>query len=578
MDIRSDESVHTSIRQTAVHMGLSVIVFFVLLVFICSIVGVNNSYPQYDMKDYNNITYQITRSDGTEDTYHRPYFPPMHKGDRLMITIPALAARGFDHAAVILRVYHCRVRVMSGSEVIYRQTSPSDGCLIGQRTYMVALPSGYQQSDITISAITEEGGSVNNINDLRIVPIAMSVYSLQASKTPVVLMLLALLVVDLFMFCLSIVISIKNRHLSTLLFSALFSGCTVCWYMGYDNLYMTFMDNGDFAATIEYIALTLVSAPLQAYMALELKKKPLRIISTVMAVFAFAAFGIITVLNFTDNGISYVDFSKYVRIYIAICLVFDICSAFTDWRSKNSSRGILQGGLGLTMIIAFVELVRFYLCDIYGDRYTFLHFSLIPYALVVLMLTILLYYGVRVANESVMTIEKESLERLAYVDQLTGAPNRSSCYREIDRMKDQNRKDFVFVFIDINFLKLTNDTWGHTKGDELIRTASNLLKKYFSEDGFYGRWGGDEFIACHFGSLEETEHLMDNISRDIDTLNASGRFDFNMSESWGYGVSTSDHPLTPEQAINMADEAMYTEKVRIHAQRTDGTSASNSDR
>ena len=63
MDIRSDESVHTSIRQTAVHMGLSVIVFFVLLVFICSIVGVNNSYPQYDMKDYNNITYQITRSE-----------------------------------------------------------------------------------------------------------------------------------------------------------------------------------------------------------------------------------------------------------------------------------------------------------------------------------------------------------------------------------------------------------------------------------------------------------------------------------------------------------------------------------
>lgn len=62
---------------------------------------------------------------------------------------------------------------------------------------------------------------------------------------------------------------------------------------------------------------------------------------------------------------------------------------------------------------------------------------------------------------------------------------------------------------------------------------------------------------------------MDQISEDIKAVNASGKFDFSMSESWGFGVSTSAEPLTPEEAINRADEEMYTVKAMVHARRED---------
>lgn len=69
------------------------------------------------------------------------------------------------------------------------------------------------------------------------------------------------------------------------------------------------------------------------------------------------------------------------------------------------------------------------------------------------------------------------------------------------------------------------------------------------------------------GTLEETKTIMDRISAEIDEINRQKKFDFRMSLAWGYGESTDKHPLTPEEAINTADEAMYVKKKSDHAER-----------
>ncbi len=569
MKEQNDTSFHISIRKIAVELAITLIIFFTVLFFACRSVSVSNTYQHITLADETDITCQITRTSGQVETYHQLTFPAMYYGDRLTITIPPLGKYGFDEAALIFDIYHCRVKVFSGSEVVYRQEDPAEGMLIGRRTYMVSLPDNYQNQPITITAVMDEGGSVSIVHDLRIVKNTMGIYALQVGKTPLVLLLLALLVGDIFLIGLSISVSVHDRHVSGLLFITLFCASMICWFMGYENLYMTFLDNGDFAANLEYAGLCLAAAPLQAYMAVEISEKRFRIISAVMSAFSFIIFGIATGLNYANNHITYVDFMPFIRTFLIFCYLFNIAGVIIDTKNRRTDRHILHLGFSLTMTIGLAELMRFYLSDRWGAQYPFLHHSLTPAALIVLMVSILLYYGMRIASNSLIRIERNSLERLAYIDQLTGAPNRSSCYREIDLLKNSGRRDFVFVFIDINFLKLTNDTWGHEKGDELIRTAGNLLKKYFSDDGFYGRWGGDEFIACHFGSFNETSAIMDRISDDIDAVNASGKFDFSMSESWGFGVSTSAEPLTPEEAINRADEAMYTAKAKVHARRED---------
>jgi diguanylate cyclase (GGDEF)-like protein len=130
-----------------------------------------------------------------------------------------------------------------------------------------------------------------------------------------------------------------------------------------------------------------------------------------------------------------------------------------------------------------------------------------------------------------------------------------------------NITDYVITFIDINFLKETNDRWGHDKGDELIQTSSDLLEKHFVGDDFFGRWGGDEFVAIHLGTLDETKEIMSAIQQDINAFNAAGEKDFTLSEAWGYGVSTKDEPLDPQDAITQADMQMYTEKQKAHQAR-----------
>ena len=54
----------------------------------------------------------------------------------------------------------------------------------------------------------------------------------------------------------------------------------------------------------------------------------------------------------------------------------------------------------------------------------------------------------------------------------------------------------------MNELKYYNDTFGHAKGDEALRTISNVLKKYCGKGGHVYRVGGDEFMILYYGAIE----------------------------------------------------------------------------
>jgi diguanylate cyclase (GGDEF)-like protein len=267
-------------------------------------------------------------------------------------------------------------------------------------------------------------------------------------------------------------------------------------------------------------------------------------------------------------GVSYVDYIVVLRFLFLFTLLILLVA---EIRERNVPRDmgehILHRGMTTSICIGIAELVRYLLSQQISEDLTWLSTSLMPICVLALVLTALMYYSVQLTANQYHRIEQENLKRLAFIDQLTGAPNRAACYQRLNRMKEKNITDYVVTFIDINFLKKTNDTWGHDKGDELIQTASNLLKKYFTGDDFFGRWGGDEFIAVHFGTLEETRAIMDNIQHEIDSLNASGKLDFVLSESWGFGESTKDNPIDTDEAIRRADDQMYTAKQKAHAAR-----------
>ncbi len=88
------------------------------------------------------------------------------------------------------------------------------------------------------------------------------------------------------------------------------------------------------------------------------------------------------------------------------------------------------------------------------------------------------------------------LNKMAYIDKLTGLPNRYSCDLLIDSFKDESRlKDAGFILLKINNLLSVNADNGHDNGNFLIAEFCSILEDVSNEYGYVGRNGGNEFVV-----------------------------------------------------------------------------------
>jgi diguanylate cyclase (GGDEF)-like protein/PAS domain S-box-containing protein len=90
------------------------------------------------------------------------------------------------------------------------------------------------------------------------------------------------------------------------------------------------------------------------------------------------------------------------------------------------------------------------------------------------------------------------LERLAYIDPLTGLANRR--YAEISataRLEELQRYGWRFgiIFIDIDNFKAVNDRYGHETGDEVLKTVGKTLQNSVRAFDLVSRWGGEEYLG-----------------------------------------------------------------------------------
>lgn len=148
-------------------------------------------------------------------------------------------------------------------------------------------------------------------------------------------------------------------------------------------------------------------------------------------------------------------------------------------------------------------------------------------------------------------------------DGLTGLMNRVYFDENLQNSIDQfnkNKDVFKVVMFDLDNLKLINDRYGHLAGDQLILRFTELLKKSFDNNQYFGRIGGDEFVGVfHHAVCEDLEFYLEEI-RKIFTENET-RFNFDITVGFSYGISTY-----PESAIDIkglikdADKKMYDYK------------------
>ena len=143
------------------------------------------------------------------------------------------------------------------------------------------------------------------------------------------------------------------------------------------------------------------------------------------------------------------------------------------------------------------------------------------------------------------------LERMASVDPLTGLYNRRGLMSEVDRILAAGGDGMALLVIDVDDLKQINDTWGHLKGDEVLRMVSEVVRQVGGPDAVAGRLGGDEFVLVLW-EVSDGQALVD-LGEEICHRVAQGEEALHVSASvgaCGYGTSY-------QELMEGADRALY---------------------
>ena len=99
-------------------------------------------------------------------------------------------------------------------------------------------------------------------------------------------------------------------------------------------------------------------------------------------------------------------------------------------------------------------------------------------------------------------------EYLGGLDGLTGIMGRKMFLNHCDLLQEKTSlsgQNGWFLYIDIDYFKMINDTFGHPVGDTVLQSVATMLDRDFGESGCVGRLGGDEFAVIIEKPMAEAE-------------------------------------------------------------------------
>jgi diguanylate cyclase (GGDEF)-like protein len=153
-------------------------------------------------------------------------------------------------------------------------------------------------------------------------------------------------------------------------------------------------------------------------------------------------------------------------------------------------------------------------------------------------------------DRSTYSPDEAELRYKATRDFLTGFYNRYSLKELYTRITQE--ENIGITYLDINDLKVTNDTLGHEAGDELILLISSMIRSYY-EDSMVFRVGGDEFVIVTLGQ-EEEEFL---------ELSVRSRTEFEERDLASLGYQFYPRVDNLKRCIAQCDALMYERKRQL---------------
>lgn len=182
-------------------------------------------------------------------------------------------------------------------------------------------------------------------------------------------------------------------------------------------------------------------------------------------------------------------------------------------------------------------------------------------------LAYIIIIGFMTVKEALMLInrgkEAKKYQHLAIHDQMTGLYNRTFWTEYIQAHKYDDRACYI-IMLDINELKLCNDTLGHDAGDRLLINSANLMKQAFLPNGIPIRLGGDEFCIVLNEILDSTcRSYLKIFLSSIERFNKDHPEEYPIQIAYGYSKYNPKTDVDFNETLRRADKKMYEKKLEM---------------
>jgi diguanylate cyclase (GGDEF)-like protein len=154
---------------------------------------------------------------------------------------------------------------------------------------------------------------------------------------------------------------------------------------------------------------------------------------------------------------------------------------------------------------------------------------------------------------------KRKLEKRMETDALTGLANRSYLQRRYQQLRKRSA-NICIVMVDLDHFKQINDQYGHGAGDEVLRTAANVLTNILRNGDTVCRWGGEEFVLLIPEiTAQNCIALVEKARREVERGNVKhGNHTITFTAS--FGVTAGSTSLQLSKHLANADMALYESK------------------
>lgn len=493
--------------------------------------------------------------------------------DDVILLKRTLPESSLDPATISFRSILSSVKVTLDGVLIYSfgDEYVEKNRMLPNMRHFIQLPAGFQGKELAIEINSHEDDAFSGFS-----PVYFGNYNdirnnlVQSGRLPMTIGIY-LCHLGFMLLILAPFVAFSQNHDFSIFFSATTSIFMGLYILCYNDIFWFITDNPDFYTFMEYFSLFMIPASILSFIITEGKS-----IYKLAGIILLGVNLLLVVVTSVLHALNVVHICHFISLLHIIAVpegIFIIVSlALTATKAKKSinfhepritSTNMLIVGLIVFLVCSVIDILKYNIMkhSRLGEINVPINFMTIG-ALVFITCLLLnyFYHCIEYINES---HEKAQLEGIAYNDPLTGLNNRTRCEMILAELTG----NYTVISLDLDYLKYTNDNYGHDKGDRLLTGFSEILKNSFKDSTLVGRMGGDEFIVVlPFIDNDRTEDLLDEFSEE---MNRQSTHDSDIRYSASYGYATCKDPelngtTDAKKVYLLADKRMYVMKTIHH--------------